>query len=338
MEKIKFYGFDMDYTLASTCRRCTTMSFKLMLERLVETGYPPTFCSLNTITQWPIEGLFFDRYVHKDPDLADLLRQLSAGGAKLFLLTNSGYWYTEHNHDLPARRLVARLLSTTLLLTPASRDSSLMAAHAGCRSGQRQTQTRDSHRAAAEGHRSCAILSRLIGCRGKDVLYIGDHIFARHCEEQKVGWRTLLIVPELANELGGAVCRPPAGADAEMSRAYQAAPSCLRAAQARRWKAQSVDKMKRSIRGRPCKRWTPLTRLHGLAIPEEAALRMPPTFNRWLDRTMINRPKHCLPPFSSEAETALRRDLGGIRRGGQRGGSDAAAGQRVPAGLLTPYD
>lgn len=42
----------------------------------------------------------------------------------------------------------------------------------------------------------------LIGARGKDVLYIGDHIFGDILKSKKiVGWRTFLIIPELANEV-----------------------------------------------------------------------------------------------------------------------------------------
>lgn len=42
----------------------------------------------------------------------------------------------------------------------------------------------------------------LSGARGKDVLYIGDHIFGDILKSKKiVGWRTFLIIPELANEV-----------------------------------------------------------------------------------------------------------------------------------------
>ena len=49
---------------------------------------------------------------------------------------------------------------------------------------------------------SCDVFSELIGAKGKDVLYIGDHIFGDILKSKKVrGWRTFLVIPELAQEL-----------------------------------------------------------------------------------------------------------------------------------------
>lgn len=49
---------------------------------------------------------------------------------------------------------------------------------------------------------SCDVFSSLIGAKGKDVLYIGDHIFGDILKSKKIkGWRTFLLVPELASEL-----------------------------------------------------------------------------------------------------------------------------------------
>nr|KAG5693676.1 hypothetical protein BaRGS_008318 [Batillaria attramentaria] len=49
---------------------------------------------------------------------------------------------------------------------------------------------------------SCDVLSKLLGARGKDVLYVGDHIYGDILKSKKIrGWRTFLIVPELMQEL-----------------------------------------------------------------------------------------------------------------------------------------
>ena len=49
---------------------------------------------------------------------------------------------------------------------------------------------------------SCDVFSELIGAKGKDVLYIGDHIFGDILKSKKIrGWRTFLVIPELAQEL-----------------------------------------------------------------------------------------------------------------------------------------
>lgn len=49
---------------------------------------------------------------------------------------------------------------------------------------------------------SCDVFTSLIGAKGKDVLYIGDHIFGDILKSKKIrGWRTFLVVPELHEEL-----------------------------------------------------------------------------------------------------------------------------------------
>ena len=49
---------------------------------------------------------------------------------------------------------------------------------------------------------NCDVLSKMIGAKGKDVLYFGDHIFGDVLKSKKLrGWRTYLVVPELSREL-----------------------------------------------------------------------------------------------------------------------------------------
>merc|ERR1711962_660349 len=49
---------------------------------------------------------------------------------------------------------------------------------------------------------SCEVLSKMMGAKGKDVLYAGDHIFGDVLKSKKLrGWKTFLVVPELSNEL-----------------------------------------------------------------------------------------------------------------------------------------
>ena len=42
----------------------------------------------------------------------------------------------------------------------------------------------------------------LLNVKGKDILYVGDHIFGDILKSKKrQGWKTFLVVPELAKEL-----------------------------------------------------------------------------------------------------------------------------------------
>ncbi|KAG0433123.1 hypothetical protein HPB47_020210 [Ixodes persulcatus] len=49
---------------------------------------------------------------------------------------------------------------------------------------------------------SCDVFTEFVGAKGKDVLYIGDHIYGDILKSKKTrGWRTFLMIPELAREL-----------------------------------------------------------------------------------------------------------------------------------------
>jgi len=46
------------------------------------------------------------------------------------------------------------------------------------------------------------VFSALIGAKGRDVLYCGDHIYGDILKSKKIrGWRTFLTVPEMTHEL-----------------------------------------------------------------------------------------------------------------------------------------
>lgn len=49
---------------------------------------------------------------------------------------------------------------------------------------------------------SSDIVCDLLGVIGKDILYVGDHIFGDILKSKKrQGWKTFLVVPELTKEL-----------------------------------------------------------------------------------------------------------------------------------------
>lgn len=49
---------------------------------------------------------------------------------------------------------------------------------------------------------SSDIICDLLDVRGKDILYVGDHIFGDILKSKKrQGWKTFLVVPELTKEL-----------------------------------------------------------------------------------------------------------------------------------------
>ncbi|MEQ2212873.1 Cytosolic purine 5'-nucleotidase [Xenoophorus captivus] len=49
---------------------------------------------------------------------------------------------------------------------------------------------------------SSDLISDLLDVRGKDILYVGDHIFGDILKSKKrQGWKTFLVVPDLIKEL-----------------------------------------------------------------------------------------------------------------------------------------
>ncbi|VDK75143.1 unnamed protein product [Dibothriocephalus latus] len=61
MEKIKFFGFDMDYTLASyKSPQYESLAFGILRDRLVEIGYPQELKNFQYEPSFPVRGLWFD--------------------------------------------------------------------------------------------------------------------------------------------------------------------------------------------------------------------------------------------------------------------------------------
>ncbi|KAB0366582.1 hypothetical protein FD754_010738 [Muntiacus muntjak] len=68
-------------------------------------------------------------------------------------------------------------------------------------------------------HQHCAVYSGMLGVRGKDILYIGDHIFGDILKSKKQqGWQTCLVFPELSQELG--IWAPEKGCRGQTSRRH----------------------------------------------------------------------------------------------------------------------
>ncbi|XP_053678923.1 cytosolic purine 5'-nucleotidase [Anopheles nili] len=158
-----------------------------------------------------------DEYVKKDERLPMVLSRIRESGAKLFLLTNSDYMFTDRimtflfdfahggKPDEPHRdwktyfdtivvdaRKPLFFGEGTILRQV---DTGTGALKVGTHMGPLQ-----ANQVYSGG--SCDVFTKLIGAKGKDVLYIGDHIFGDILKSKKIrGWRTFLIVPELVQEL-----------------------------------------------------------------------------------------------------------------------------------------
>lgn len=61
LEKIQFFGFDMDYTIAEyKSPEFEALAFKLALNKLVDMGYPTKLGNIEYDSSFPVRGLWLD--------------------------------------------------------------------------------------------------------------------------------------------------------------------------------------------------------------------------------------------------------------------------------------
>ncbi|XP_012259979.1 cytosolic purine 5'-nucleotidase isoform X2 [Athalia rosae] len=162
-----------------------------------------------------IENL--DEYVKKDERLPMFLTRIKESGAKVFLLTNSDYVFTDkimtYLFDFPhssrteeSHRNWKTYFDTIVVdaRKPLFFGEGTILRQVDTRTGALKLGTHKGplHLGEVYSGGSCDVFTELIGAKGKDVLYVGDHIFGDILKSKKIrGWRTFLIVPELVQEL-----------------------------------------------------------------------------------------------------------------------------------------
>ncbi|KAI6235841.1 putative cytosolic purine 5-nucleotidase [Aphelenchoides besseyi] len=146
------------------------------------------------------------KYVEKDDRAVQMLNELRAADRKTFLLTNSDYPYT---NGVMSYILGNDWTSYFDITVVDARKPLWFAEGTVFREVNTQTgalkigiHTGPLRKGVVYSGGSCDAFRRLVKCRGKDVLYIGDHIFGDVLRSKKArGWRTMLVVPELNHEL-----------------------------------------------------------------------------------------------------------------------------------------
>jgi len=152
------------------------------------------------------------KYIVRDDNLPILLDRMKDDGKKLFLATNSEYWYTEgvmtYLFDVPSangkswrdffdvsivdsRKPLFFEEGTLLRQIDTKKGTIKLGRHIGGLTGGQ-----------VYSGGSSAEVTNLIGCKGKEIMYIGDHIFGDILKSKKtLGWKTFLVIPELADEI-----------------------------------------------------------------------------------------------------------------------------------------
>jgi len=149
-------------------------------------------------------------YVVKDERLPMLMQRILDSGAKTFLLTNSEWWYTNevmtYLFDFPGVKPWRSYFNYVVVdgRKPAFFGEGTVLRQVDVKTGNLKIGTHSGalREDLVYSGGSCDVLSKMIGTKGKDVLYFGDHIFGDVLKSKKLrGWRTFLVVPELSREL-----------------------------------------------------------------------------------------------------------------------------------------
>ncbi|XP_062138579.1 cytosolic purine 5'-nucleotidase isoform X2 [Drosophila sulfurigaster albostrigata] len=156
-------------------------------------------------------------YVKKDARLPTVLSRIRVSGAKVFMLTNSDYTYTNeimtylfdfpHGADVNEPHRDWKTYFDVIVVDarkPLFFDEGTVLRQVDTKTGSLKIGTHIGPLQPGQVYSggSCELFTKFINAKGKDVLYVGDHIFGDILKSKKIrGWRTFLIVPELVREL-----------------------------------------------------------------------------------------------------------------------------------------
>ncbi len=150
-------------------------------------------------------------YIKKDKHLCGALKRLISGGKSLFLLTNSGWEYTDAimgyllNDTLPEDFKSWRDFFDLVIVNgqkPKFFTSKNPFEEINISTGESKVCDDTLKRGYIYAKGNAAKLQEVVGIVGDEVLYVGDHIYGDIISSKGlVNWRTMLIVEELEHEL-----------------------------------------------------------------------------------------------------------------------------------------
>jgi HAD superfamily 5'-nucleotidase-like hydrolase len=152
------------------------------------------------------------KYIFKDPELGPALHKLRSGGKRLFLLTNSGWDYT----DAVMRYLLDGVVAEypywrnyfDVVVTAARKPDFFSHSEPFLEVDPVTAQVKTSgeptalERGKVYQGGNLQAFERLTGFAGDRVLYVGDHIYGDILKSKKTSlWRTCMVVQEIEDEL-----------------------------------------------------------------------------------------------------------------------------------------
>ncbi|CAH3122960.1 unnamed protein product [Pocillopora meandrina] len=166
-----------------------------------------------TLKQLTVDNL--ETYVIKEPKLPKLLTRMRQSNRKTFILTNSDFLYTDKimsfllNETDESGKTIKKWTSYFDYVGVDARKPLFFGEGTALRRVDTETGALSIGRYSGElkegqvfSGGSSDVFCNLLGAEGKDILYIGDHIFGDILKsKKKQGWRTYLVIPELTKEL-----------------------------------------------------------------------------------------------------------------------------------------
>ena len=191
----------------------------------VSISYKSIYQDVRAAVDWVhVQGIFKketledpEKFIAKDERLPVLLHRMRTHGRKVFIITNSDYEYTnkvmtylfdfpncQENGTQPKQWLDYFDVVVTDAVKPLFFGEGTALRQVDIASGKLHIGkfTGSHQQGAVYAGGNSEVFSELIGAEGKDILYIGDHIFGDILKSKKQqGWRTYLVIPELITEL-----------------------------------------------------------------------------------------------------------------------------------------
>uniref|UniRef100_A0A3P8WML2 5'-nucleotidase, cytosolic II, like 1 n=1 Tax=Cynoglossus semilaevis TaxID=244447 RepID=A0A3P8WML2_CYNSE len=208
LEDIKCYGFDMDYTLAIyKSPEYESMGFELIRDRMVSIGYPHEILRYTYDPSFPTRGLVVDT------TYGNLLKVDSNGN---ILVCSHGFSFLkgeahpllEESRTIPGAEKQSWRSFFDLIVVdtrkPLFFGEGTVLRQVDTHTGKLRigTYVGDLQNGTVYSGGSSDIVTDLLNVKGKDILYVGDHIFGDILKSKKrQGWKTFLVVPELTKEL-----------------------------------------------------------------------------------------------------------------------------------------
>lgn len=210
LSRPSFYLIDTLFALPEAHTFALTVDFLDSVNRGTAKNYETAFHSIRSaIDEIHRDGTLKSvvmgnptRYVDRDTDIAKTFEGFRASQKKLFLLTNSGWEYTNAILSFLLNGVVDAFPHWTDFFDVIVVDASKPDFFSGHTPMVPEPDAPESLRHKVFRKGNLRALEKLLGSPGERTLYVGDHIYGDILRSKRSStWRTCMIIPEMEQEL-----------------------------------------------------------------------------------------------------------------------------------------